>query len=316
MARESARPHCATSRDRQPLIVVQCGGGQVDDSALLANPNVRAILWASYPSQEGGNAIFDILTGKTSVAGRLPITQYPANYTNEVTMYQIDLRPNGSYPGRTHKWYDQTPVLPFGYGLHYANFSLSWATTPKPVYFIQDLVNQARGQYKDLAPFANIAMNVKNIGGRANLASDYVGLLFISTTNGGPSPYPIKELVSYGRLHGISPHSSQRLILPLTLGNVARTDTEGNSYLYPGTYKLAVDIDAKLTFKFELVGPPALIDSLPTNPSNASAFEYLGCFADTSTWSKTINLGTSNYPQLCVHQCKMAGYYYSAVERS
>ena len=116
--------------------MVQCGGGQVDDSALLANPNVRAILWAGYPGQEGGNAIFDILTGKASVAGRLPITQYPANYTNEVTMYQMNLRPNGSYPGRTYKWYDKTPVLPFGYGLHYANFSLSWATTLKLVYVI------------------------------------------------------------------------------------------------------------------------------------------------------------------------------------
>jgi beta-D-xylosidase 4 len=303
----------------KPLIVVQCGGGQIDDSALLANSNVSAILWAGYPGQEGGNAIFDVITGNASVAGRLPVTQYPANYTGEVTMYQMDLRPNSSYPGRTYKWYDQTPVLPFGHGLHYSNFSLSWASTPRPVYSIHDLVGQASGQYKALAPFTNVAIDAKNTGGRGNLPSDYVGLLFISTTNGGPAPYPNKELVSYGRLHNIAAHSSQRLTLPITLGSLARTDTEGNSYLYPGTYKLAVDIDAKITFEFSLIGAPALIESLPKNPSNASAFEYLGCFADTSNttvWTKTINLGTSNYPQLCVDQCKLSGYYYSGVQRS
>lgn len=309
----------------KPLIVVQFGGGQIDDSPLLANPNVRAILWAGYPGQEGGNAIFDILIGKASVAGRLPVTQYPSNYTSEVTMYQMSLRPNGSYPGRTYKWYDQMPVLPFGYGLHYTNFSLSWAAIPKSVYIIQDLLHQARGQYKDLAAFITVEVDVENIGGHANLASDYVGLLFLSTANGGAGPYPIKELVSYGRLHSILPNSSQRLSLPLTLGNLARTDTEGNSYLYPGTYKLAVDIDAKITVQFDLVGIPALIESLPKNPSNASAFEYLGCFSETSNgsialyssiWAKAINLGTSNYPQLCVDQCKQSGYYYSGLKKS
>jgi len=33
----------------KPLVVIQFGGGQVDDSALLSNSNVSAIVWGGYP---------------------------------------------------------------------------------------------------------------------------------------------------------------------------------------------------------------------------------------------------------------------------
>ncbi len=63
----------------KPTIVVQMGGGQLDSSPILSNPNISAILWGGYPGQDGGVALFDIITGKAAPAGRLPITQYPAD---------------------------------------------------------------------------------------------------------------------------------------------------------------------------------------------------------------------------------------------
>lgn len=36
--------------------------GNLLDDTPLQNPNVSAILWAVYPDQEGGPAIFDVLT--------------------------------------------------------------------------------------------------------------------------------------------------------------------------------------------------------------------------------------------------------------
>ena len=41
------------------------------------NNKVRAIIWMGYPSQSGGTALFDIITGVTNPSGRLPITFYP-----------------------------------------------------------------------------------------------------------------------------------------------------------------------------------------------------------------------------------------------
>lgn len=65
---------------------------------------VNAIVWGGYPGQSGGEAIVDILLGKVSPAGRLPLTQYPANYVNQVPMTDMNLRVSATNPGRTYKW--------------------------------------------------------------------------------------------------------------------------------------------------------------------------------------------------------------------
>ncbi|KAH8801465.1 exo-1,4-beta-xylosidase xlnD [Xylogone sp. PMI_703] len=44
---------------------------------------IQALIWAGYPGQSGGTALLDILPGKRSVAGRPPVTQYPANYADQ-----------------------------------------------------------------------------------------------------------------------------------------------------------------------------------------------------------------------------------------
>jgi beta-D-xylosidase 4 len=321
------------------LVVVQLGGGQLDGTALLNNTGVNGILWAGYPGQEGGNAIYDVITGAQSVAGRLPVTQYPARYVNEVSLFNMNLRPGTGNPGRTYVWYTGNPVLPFGYGLHYTDFSVSWDRAPKSSYDIGSLgkgsagtqlpsdepsldwpsFSSSQGTYLDLLPFIDISVNVKNTGGKANLASDYVGLLFISTENGGPSPYPNKELASYARLHSVPVGSTQQLTFSLTLDNIARADVNGNRYVYPGDYTLSLDFDSKITFNFKLTGIKKLIDVFPAQLSNITAYEYVGCFpSHQQTLSIPAPLpgsGSSNYPQLCVNACAELGHEYSGVQK-
>ncbi|KAI0066954.1 hypothetical protein BV25DRAFT_1262513 [Artomyces pyxidatus] len=129
------------------------GGGQVDDSALKNDDAVGAILWVGYPSQSGGTALVDIVTEKVAPAGRLPITQYPAEYVDQIPMTDMTLRPNAATgsPGRTYKWYTGTPVFELGHGLHYTNFSLSWSSTPPASYDIQDLLSKIV-TFLDLTP--------------------------------------------------------------------------------------------------------------------------------------------------------------------
>lgn len=57
------------------MAIIQLGT-QVDDSEWLDNKLISSIVWAGYPGQDGGTAVFNIITGKTAPAGRLPITQY------------------------------------------------------------------------------------------------------------------------------------------------------------------------------------------------------------------------------------------------
>lgn len=92
--------------------MVQFGGGQLDDSSLLSNPHVNSLLWAGYPGQAGGAALADILDGTWAVAGRLPVTQYPAHYIDDISIFNSGLWPNSSInPGRTYMWYPDGKLI-------------------------------------------------------------------------------------------------------------------------------------------------------------------------------------------------------------
>ncbi|GBE86378.1 Probable exo-1,4-beta-xylosidase [Sparassis crispa] len=246
----------------KPLIVLQMGGGQVDDSELLSNPDVNALIWGGYPGQDGGTALMDIIVGNAAPAGRLPVTQYPAEYVYQVPMTDMALRPGPTNPGRTYKWYTGTPVVEFGYGLHYTNFSATLGAEKNcDSYDISTLVEGCLSySYLDLCPFASFAVNVTNTG--SSVTSDYVTLLFLKGEF-GPAPYPNKALVAYDRLHAIAPSSSQTTTLNLTLGSLSRVDGYGNAVLYPGSYTLVLDVDSKATLTFELTGLESVIDYWP-----------------------------------------------------
>lgn len=268
----------------KPLVIVQFGGGQIDDTALLNNTNVNSLVWGGYPSmyqeaarevvvmlmsylpisgQDGGRALIDVLVGKQPIAGRLTTTQYPADYINEVSLFDPNLRPSNSSPGRTYKWYNKEPVLPFGYGLHYTTFGSSWAVKPNTSYAISSLISNGSGSnatsVNDASPWTTVTVNVHNTG---KVASDYVALLFLRTPNAGPSPYPNKWLVSYARVHGLAAAETQEVPLSLNLGALARTNTDGDLVLYPGDYEMMLDYDSRLTFNFTLTGSPTLLDPL------------------------------------------------------
>ncbi|KAL2825846.1 Exo-1,4-beta-xylosidase bxlB [Aspergillus cavernicola] len=165
----------------KPLTVVQFGGGQLDDSQLLSKSNIGAIVWVGYPSQAGGVGVFDILTGNVAPAGRLPITQYPKSYVDEIPMTDMNLRPGPNNPGRTYRWYDDS-VLPFGFGLHYTTFKVSWAKKNFGQYDSASLTN---GDRADLNTLDTFSLTVTNTG---DVTSDYVALVFASAPDVGPQP--------------------------------------------------------------------------------------------------------------------------------
>ncbi|KAJ7244081.1 beta-xylosidase [Mycena rebaudengoi] len=249
----------------KPLIVVQFGGGQVDNTALKSNAAVNAIIWGGYPGQSGGTALFDIISGKVAPAGRLPLTQYPAAYATQVSMSDMNLRPNTATgnPGRTYKWYTGTAVYPYGTGLHYTTFALTFPTTPATTYDIATLVaNAASAAFLDLGVFDTFNVNVRNTG---TVSSDFVALLFVRST-AGPAPHPLKELISYTRLHGVAGGATATAQLRVTLGSIARTDAAGNAWLFPGSYTLSLDVPEQLTHAFTLTGTATQLTHFPAPP--------------------------------------------------
>ncbi|ORY05689.1 glycoside hydrolase superfamily [Clohesyomyces aquaticus] len=252
----------------KPMVVVQMGGGQIDSSPIINNPNISALVWGGYPGQDGGVAILDILTGKAAPAGRLPLTQYPAAYINEVPMTDMSLRPSKQNAGRTYKWYNGTAVFPFGSGLHYTNFTADITSKLQDSYDISSLMSTCKSAnvtYPDLCPFtSSLSVSISNTG---KTTSDYITLAFLAGSF-GPAPHPKKSLVAYQRLHSIAGGSSGTAMLNMTLGSLARVDEMGNKVLYPGNYTLMIDNGPLASVNFTLTGSQAVLDQWPQPPAN------------------------------------------------
>lgn len=248
----------------KPMVVLQMGAGQIDSSPISNNPNISALLWGGVPGQDGGTALFDILTGETAPAGRLPTTQYPAHYTQDIPMTDMSLRPSSTSPGRIYKWYEGTPIFEFGHGLHYTNFSASFAPASSPVanYSIANLVANCTETYKDRCAFRSFSVDIHNTG---QVTSDYVTLGFLTGTF-GPQPYPKKSLVAYQRLQPIAGGQIATTTLNLTLGSLGRVDGSGNTVLYPGDYALLIDTQPLAMVNFTLSGTPVILDLWPQAP--------------------------------------------------
>lgn len=251
----------------KPLILFSLGD-QLDSSALP--PNLSAHFWVGYPGQSAGHAVFSLLTGRASPAARLPVTQYPSDYTSRIPLTEMSLRPTtnantaSKTPGRTYRWFD-SPVVPFGFGMHYTNFTARFGVFEKVQFDIGELVKGCDRnvyRYLDLCPFAQFSVWISNVG---RVRSDYVALVFVKGEY-GPKPYPRKTLVGYRRLRGIEGGATAAAPVEMTLGNLARTDLAGNLVLYPGRYRFLLDVEeepAMSEVEVELVGEEKVLDWFP-----------------------------------------------------
>jgi len=119
--------------------VLNAGGG-VEMASWIHD--VKAVLMAWYPGQQGGLAVSEIITGKVTPSGKLPISieavpednpvfeNYHENVSRirrpEVNPYsRVEYR-EGLFMG--YRGYDRSgvqPLFPFGYGLSYTSFEYS-----------------------------------------------------------------------------------------------------------------------------------------------------------------------------------------------
>ncbi len=100
----------------KPTIVVLMAGSSIDLN--YAQENCSGILLAWYPGARGGKAVADLLFGRVSPSGKLPITFYKdLEGMPEFTDY--------SMKNRTYRYMEKEALYPFGYGLTYGD---AWVT--------------------------------------------------------------------------------------------------------------------------------------------------------------------------------------------
>ena len=102
----------------KPTVVLLMGGSAMDVSE--AQERAGAILLAWYPGARGGTAVAELLFGKASPSGKLPVTFYRNAALDELPEFT-----DYSMRNRTYKNYAGEPLYPFGYGLSYAAMRLT-----------------------------------------------------------------------------------------------------------------------------------------------------------------------------------------------
>lgn len=208
----------------KPLTLVVFAGRPLSITRQVNQSN--AVLYAWHPGIEGGAALGELLFGKESPSGRLPITMPRA--TGQVPIYYNQKnsgRPLSTGGQFRTRYVDlpTAPLFPFGHGLTYtrfayANLSLSAETM--------------RGALE-------ISADVTNTGARAGVevAQLYVRDLVGSLTR------PIRELKGFQRV-ALQPGETRRVSFTLREQDLAFTRADGTFGVEPGKFHVWVAPDS------------------------------------------------------------------------
>jgi beta-glucosidase len=163
---------------------------------------VKAVLEMWWPGDEGGWSTANLLLGKTSPAGRLPVTwaksleDYPATDPKHPERSKKGVDGKITYSEGVnvgYRWFDKEniePLFAFGHGLSYTTFSYSDLKVEK----------SADGGL-------NVTVTIKNSGGAA---SDEVPQVYLGAPSEVPAgvQFPARALAAFDRIH-LSPGESK-----------------------------------------------------------------------------------------------------------
>lgn len=182
--------------------------------------NVRAILLCAEGSMELGNAVMDVITGKKSVAGRLPMTWYGSlERFPDINDYDIIQK------GRTYQYYEGKALYPFGYGLTYSEMEYSGLTV----------------QLKDYTKLL-VQAEVSNIG---KYCSDEVVQLYIRKKD-SVVKRPFCQLKGFERLKDLKPGEKRNVLFTVPLEELKYYDVIAKEKLLePGEYEIMLGRSSK-----------------------------------------------------------------------
>ena len=110
--------------------MVLMAGSAIDLS--YAEEHCNGVLLAWYPGARGGKAVADLLFGKVSPSGKLPVTFYrDLEGMPEFTDY--------SMKNRTYRYMEKEALYPFGYGLTYGDVQVTEAKVVNQVTAESDI---------------------------------------------------------------------------------------------------------------------------------------------------------------------------------
>jgi beta-glucosidase len=201
-----------------PVVLVLVNGRPVSLGWIA--DSVPAIVESWFPSEEGANAIVDVLFGDVNPGGKLPIT-FPRSVGQVPIFYGH--RPSG---GRSHWKTDYVevsvqPLYPFGFGLSYTRFEFSNLR-----------IEPASAQAGEVV---TVQVDVTNAGARSGeeVVQLYTHQEVARITR------PVKELKAFKRI-SLEPQQTQTITLQLAVNQLAFYDDEDCFVVEPGIVEIMV----------------------------------------------------------------------------
>ena len=201
----------AVAATGKPLVVVLTNGSAL--AVNWANDHANAILDAFYPGEEGGSAVAETLSGKNNPAGRLPVTFYK-------DASQLPPFEDYAMKGRTYRYFEGTPLYPFGYGLSYTKFAYSGLTGPT------DAIQAGNT--------AGFDVTITNTGKKAG---DEVAQLYLEFPKVPGAP--LRALRAFKRVH-LEAGAAQKVHFDLQPRDLSMVTEAGEPIVSEGQYKVSV----------------------------------------------------------------------------
>lgn len=236
-------------------IVVLNIGGVIETASWKAMPD--AILCAWQAGQEGGNSVADVLSGKASPSGKLPMTfpvqfedaassdNFPVDVEGNIDITNKDLKKGNTrnvdytdyeediYVGyRYFDSFNKQVSYPFGYGLSYTTFKYDNPT-----------IEASNGLY-------TVRVDVTNTG---KVSGKEVVQLYVSAPDAAKANKPAKELKAFAKTAELKPGEKASIVLTVNAKDLASFDAATSSWtVSEGEYKFLVGAssrDIKATLK-------------------------------------------------------------------
>ncbi len=202
----------------KPMVSLIFGGRPLNISKVAEKS--AAVFQCFYLGQETGNAVTDVLLGKVSPGGKLPISMprsaghIPAYYNYKPTAR------------RGYLFADVTAAYPFGFGLSYTSFNVS-----PPTLDVQAIERGASGR---------VSVTVTNTGERAGseVVQLYIRDKFSSVTR------PIKELKGFEKVF-LEPGESKTVAFTLGQEQLEMLDINMQWTVEPGDFDIMVGTSSR-----------------------------------------------------------------------
>ena len=226
----------AAKENGKKVVVVLNAGSAIDISELDAEAD--AIVDCFYSGGQGGQALANVLFGKVSPSGRLPITFYKDGEQPEFTDY--------SMKNRTYRYFKGETLYPFGYGLSYSKFDVKASL---------ETTGYVPGVDADYDALQKTSVNFKvDITNTGDFDADEVLLAYVDKcpaeklSNGlndvtkdklDPDDQPIKSLCAFKRV-SLKKGETKSVTLPVSAHSLTTVLEDGTRVFLEGEYKFSV----------------------------------------------------------------------------